>query len=408
MSVDDKIVNNLKERKISYEPYNYSLKEKKEISDELKKIIQENQPQGNLTEKNESNIDGLKESGYLKFKDKLLSSEQVDDILDYLKNKNGYPLHIAYYDKYHPVKNPFDYKGKILSFSPDTIFNAPHLVELISSDKILEPVVKYFGVLPAFFDVNIVISNGSESKTKYHETQHYHRDHDDFHHVLLMVYLTDVGEEDGPHIYAKGTHKLNSKSAELKPKVLENNTVVDLLNKEERFTNQIIEGEKGSGFLTDATGLHAGSVPAKNKRRIMFWARFGISKNYMWEHHNHRWWGYDNNLFFKKIENYNDEKKFVFRLFAEDYDKEYWRKYKTRGDGCMRKTVYKKWNVGILNNYYYAMHQSYGPIALDDIFFNDFDTNIKEFHKFCDYKKILYDKDDLILISKIDEFETNR
>lgn len=403
--VEEKIIDLLKEKNISYLPYQFSLKEKKIISEEAKEIIRKYQPSGNLTKDKAIDLTVFKQKGYHKFIDPLLNQDQVNEILNYLERQKAYPQHIAYYDKHHPIEKPFDYKGKILSFSPDTIFNAPHLIELISSDNVLKPVVDYFGVLPSLFDINIVVSNGSEQKIKYHETQDYHRDHDDFHHILLMVYLTDVGQKDGPHIYATGTQLTNSKSSSLKPKIFENNSVLDVLHSDEKFNNELITGTKGSGFLTDATGLHAGSVPEKNRRRIMFWARYGISKNYMWEHHNHRYWGYDNKIFEKRIKNFTDEKKFIFRFFSEDYDKKYWRNYKTIGDGCMKKTVYKKWNIGIMNSYYYAINQNYGPIKLDDIFYEEYNQNLTEFHKFCKSKGILFDRDDLKIIQKINYFE---
>ena len=170
----------------------------------------------------------------------------------------------------------------------------------------------------------MICSFGSEEK--YHETHHFHRDHDDFHHVLLMIYLSDVAENSGGHIYAQKSHSLHNLSSLMIPIIKENNSVQDRISDMDLFKHEIICGEAGTGFISDANGLHSGSVPQPNKRRFAFWARFGLGPNYMWEVHNHRYWGYEPKIFKNKIQAINLDKKFIFRYFLQDYDKIFFKK----------------------------------------------------------------------------------
>ena len=82
----------------------------------------------------------------------------------------------------------------------------------------------------------------------------------------------------------------------------------------------------------------------------------------MWEHHNHQYWGYDPNLVRNKTQNQNFNSDYIFRLFTNNYDIESAKSYKTKGDGCMRKTVKYGWNIGVFGKNYYAMSQGDGDI----------------------------------------------
>jgi hypothetical protein len=81
----------------------------------------------------------------------------------------------------------------------------------------------------------------------------FHRDQDDTRFLALFIYLTDVPDSDGAHVYQCGTH----------------NGGPTILTKE-------VSGPRGTAFLADTQGLHRGIRPRVAPRR-MAWIRWGVS-----------------------------------------------------------------------------------------------------------------------------------
>ncbi len=364
-TIDDAIKKTLKRNNTSYEPYHFSLNDKLKIGSQIKKNVNKNIEfvPTSIIPNNIDNLDKLRDTGIIQFSKPFLNHSQLHDIHNFLKSKKAYPSHIPYYDKFHEIKNPYNFKGKILSFNAKTIIETPHLIELLSSSQILELVSNYLGTTPTLFDLNVIFNFGDVDI--YHETQHFHRDHDDFHHCLLMVYLNDVDINSGGHIYAQNSHKADYLSSSIKPLLKANNSVTDIYDEKDNFIMETVIGKKGTGFISDANGLHSGSVPKIGRRRMIFWARFGLAPNYMWEHHNHQYWGYNPNIFSDKVKNKYFDTNYIFRLFTEEYNHEKAMNYKTRGDGCMKKTVKYGWNIGVYGSNYFAMKQKDGDVKIE-------------------------------------------
>ncbi len=399
LKLEKEIKGVLKKYNTSYEPYNFSLNQKLEIANDIKEKINENifKNSFQLDFETEYQLKKLRETGIVQIDKPFFNKIQLREIHNFLRKEKAYPAHIPYYDKYHPLDNPYDFKGKILSFNADTIIRAPHLIELLSSNKVLSIVSNYLGTIPTLFDLNIIFNFGDEEK--YHETQHFHRDHDDFHHCLLMVYLDDVDEDSGGHVYAQKSHKSNYLSSSISPTVRSNDSVSDIFDEKDNFKMEIVLGNKGTGFISDANGLHAGSVPKIGKRRMIFWARYGLGPNYMWEHHNHQYWSYDPLLVKKKTQSNNFNTDYIFRLFTDRYDISHAKSYKTKGDGCMRKTAKYGWNIGVYGKNYFAMSQGDGDVRIEN-YVNQNDS-LNEVKKKLKSKKILVDNDELRLIKTI-------
>tara|TARA_B100000686_G_scaffold354471_1_gene464943 strand:- start:11766 stop:13217 length:1452 start_codon:yes stop_codon:yes gene_type:complete len=401
--VDIKISKYLASIGNTYEPFHFSLNEKLEHASEIKRIVNDQikfiAPE--LTPNESDHLKKIEKTGITQFDTPFLDEDQLSDIHSYLSKQQAYPAHIPYYDKEHPIRHPYNYKGQILSFDTKTIVEAPHLINLLSSRKILNVVTHYLGTTPTFFDLNIIFSFGGEEK--YHETQHFHRDHDDFHHCLLMVYLNDVDMESGGHLYATNSHQEAHRSSSIAPTIGANNSVTDTYDHTDNFVMETVIGRRGTGFISDANGLHAGSVPAIGKRRMIFWARYGLGENYMWKHHNHRYWGFSNRTFAEKVNNQSYSKNclngHVFRFFTDSYDVKEARSISTKGDGCMRKTVKYGWNIGVYGKNYFAMKQSDGSVAIED--YVERDDTLEAARKKLSKNDILVSDNELELIESI-------
>ena len=196
---------------------------------------------------------------------------------------------------------------------------------------------------------------------------------------------------------------IRDRSSSIAPTIGANNSVTDTYDRTDNFVMETVIGRRGTGFISDANGLHAGSVPAIGKRRMIFWARYGLGENYMWKHHNHRYWGFSNRTFAEKVNNQSYNKNcpngHVFRFFTDSYDVKEARSISTKGDGCMRKTVKYGWNIGVYGKNYFAMKQSDGNVAIED--YVERDDTLKAARKKLSKTDILISDDELELIESL-------
>jgi len=115
------------------------------------------------------------------------------------------------------------------------------------------------------FIVNAVcyISNPLEKKMdnseKNENAQLFHTDINYNKFFKTFIYLSNVGDLDGPHVFIPGSHK-NKKNKHTLIKRYEDNELKDY-SKPVKFL-----GSKGSLFLEDTFGFHKGDTPIKNSR----------------------------------------------------------------------------------------------------------------------------------------------
>lgn len=95
------------------------------------------------------------------------------------------------------------------------------------------------------------------------EAENFHRDNDGIKFLKFFLYLSDVGDMNGPHVFIKGSHRVG--------KAIERR----------RYSDQEILQEFGSGnlkyfkapagyaFLEDTYGVHKGQVPKQGRRLLV-------------------------------------------------------------------------------------------------------------------------------------------
>src|SRR4029079_18875375 len=98
--------------------------------------------------------------------------------------------------------------------------------------------------------------------------QRFHFDMDRLQWLKFFIYLTDVNEENGPHVFVKGTHRNNGI-----PKQFRQQGYARISDEEvSRFfpEDSIIKvtGSAGTIFAVDTRGLHKGMV-VRAKDRLM-------------------------------------------------------------------------------------------------------------------------------------------
>lgn len=174
-------------------------------------------------------------------------------------------------DGYAPgIRLPEETVAQILNFcgQQDAFFN-PHLdcpaVHKIAHDpRVLEVVKGYFGVEPVLYSSNLYWTWPPADEQKRQQAlavkSKFHYDVGDFKTLVVLIYMTDVDEECGPHQVIAGTH-LHKKPLRL---------VTRYLNERDAYTEfsdqiKVITGARGTGFFEDLTCYHKHAVGSKSR-----------------------------------------------------------------------------------------------------------------------------------------------
>jgi hypothetical protein len=200
----------------------------------------------------------IRENGYAVI-DNPLSIEKLRLLRDALEPK-------LCFDAWRPERGQFERKN-----APDDSNNIhivdveliPEAVELANDPTILAAVGAYLGCKPTIDDILAWWSLPGRSAP--FEEQYFHRDWDSIRFVKLFVYLSDVSEADGPHVFVRGSHR--SDKLLLRPgRRRSDEDVLSQVNPEDviRFT-----GPFGTTFLEDTFGLHKGTMPTTGTRLVL-------------------------------------------------------------------------------------------------------------------------------------------
>lgn len=202
----------------------------------------------------------LQRDGYTFLPD-LVSSQQIRDVLAHCENL---PAH----DPYRPELGTFTAPENVppvthvAHYSNEAILDAPHLLSIANDPRVLTIVERFLGAKPTIGALRLWWSTPTPSGEPEH-AELFHRDIDDLRFVKLFVYLTDVDDESGPHIYASGSHRKNTLTQVGR---FTDKEVADAVGEE---TIVRLKGPAGTSFIESTYGLHRG-LPPTRKPRLVF------------------------------------------------------------------------------------------------------------------------------------------
>ncbi len=108
-----------------------------------------------------------------------------------------------------------------------------------------------------------------------HAQDLFHFDLDDWRAIKFFFYLTDVGRENGPHIYVRKSHRNRSIRDQLLPFKGRSSRYIAARYGEANFA--IIQGPAGTGFVQDPYGFHTGTS-VMGASRLIFEIEYGVSR----------------------------------------------------------------------------------------------------------------------------------
>lgn len=210
----------------------------------------------NYTTQCQGKLVQLKEDGYLMV-DNILSPEELESLIKRLKQLNCTDrvrknLGMFTCDNIPSVTHVADLND---------VVDIPEAIKFANNKDILNIVEGYLGAPPIVDSIMAWWSIPGFDEAE-HE-QFYHRDNDAIKFIKLFMYLTDVTETSGPHVFIKGSQRENCFEERRRFKDEEIETYFDKNSRVEYV------GPLGTAFLEDTYGLHKGTLPEKDKRLLI-------------------------------------------------------------------------------------------------------------------------------------------
>jgi hypothetical protein len=160
---------------------------------------------------------------------------------------------------------------RLAEYSLRDIVRCPHILALANDSRLLELAERYIGCKPTISQLGVRWSFPASGMRS--DLQTFHRDSEDWRYFKVIVYLTDVGPDDGPHVYVRGTHRTRA-PVRLK---IQSDSEISREYGEERLIMAI--GERGFGFAVDTAGVHKGSPPV-GRPRLMLQIQYSLFRSY--------------------------------------------------------------------------------------------------------------------------------
>lgn len=147
------------------------------------------------------------------------------------------------------------------------------LKDFLLSEPILSIAKSYLDTRDLSINATFFVSNPLkiDESEKYKNAQYFHWDNDFSKFFKLYIYLTDVDENSGPHVYITGTHKQKFPEHSL-CRLYSDESIYNKYKIPKKFI-----GQAGSMFLVDSYGLHKGETPTE-KSRLMLNVHYGRGK----------------------------------------------------------------------------------------------------------------------------------
>lgn len=143
----------------------------------------------------------------------------------------------------------------------ETVLACPGLVALLNRPEALGLSAAYLGCKPTVSSVGVRWTFPLPDDVA--RFQDFHRDVDDWRFLKLFIYLTDVDEGSGAHVYVRGSHLSGFR---LKSDVY---TDASLEARYGEGAATAVVGRPGTTFMADTLGVHRGGRPVTRPRLIL-------------------------------------------------------------------------------------------------------------------------------------------
>ena len=214
-------------------------------------------------------VQQLREDGYVVIPN-AISEDLMNDILSSLdellviprKTDNGSQLSKTYFDAQNLTSVRYDYEAA-------DILNLKPVQDILASPTLINIAGQYLGTMPVADIVGLWWNTNYGDTPDSNAAQYFHYDLDRLKWLKVFIYLTDVGEENGPHEFVRGSHKSGHMPLTVRQKLytrISDKEISDTYGDQNRIT---MTGKKGTLIFEDTRGFHKGNEVIANPRLVL-------------------------------------------------------------------------------------------------------------------------------------------
>lgn len=226
----------------------------------------------------ETALSDLRRSGYAPLGN-LLDSAQCDEIRTWLADKL-----LTDRDRDRPgftLVQRAD-EVRVADYHLRDVIACPHILALANSPPLLGLAARYMVCRPTISALGLRWSfpvPGADSAL-----QAFHRDSEDWLYLKVLVYLTDVDDGAGPHVYLHGSHLTQ---APMRLRFYSDSEISSTHGADMLLT---AVGTRGFCFAVDTAGIHKGTAPALQPR-LMLQIQYSLLPSYAYRYAPERYHG---------------------------------------------------------------------------------------------------------------------
>jgi len=131
----------------------------------------------------------------------------------------------------------------------------------------------YFRSVPVFDFVTMWWTTPKGARDHAGAAQQFHYDMDRPFFVKIFVYVTDVGDDNGPHVYVAGSHRRKPRPLRADRRFED----AEVLAHYPRERLRRIVGPRGTVFIADTRGIHKGE-PVREGERLVLQVEYALNQ----------------------------------------------------------------------------------------------------------------------------------
>jgi hypothetical protein len=164
---------------------------------------------------------------------------------------------------------------RVADYQLHDVIGCPHILALANSAPLLGLAARYMACKPTISALGLRWSFPLPGESS--DLQMFHRDSEDWRYLKVLVYLTDVDDEAGPHVYLHGSHLTQ---APVRLKFYSNREIAEAHGAEMLLT---AIGKRGFCFAVDTAGIHKGTAPVRQPR-LMLQIQYSLLPSYAYRY----------------------------------------------------------------------------------------------------------------------------
>lgn len=161
-----------------------------------------------------------------------------------------------------------DNKFPTYSYSENELLCEKSVLDTVVDNQFVEIARSYFECPPILTSVNMWWSTDYLKKANEDAAQMFHFDLDRIKWLKIFIYLTDVGENNGPHVYIEKTHKPFSKPYKFMTRGYQRISDEEIYSSYPKNRIKTLLGKRGTVIIGDTSCYHKGLAPISGNRLI--------------------------------------------------------------------------------------------------------------------------------------------